>query len=77
MEVGLAANTARARDLPRDGARTQMKCPGCAALRIRMERTLPDDELVIRVGRSGDTQIHEEACVVGLALRRLAASLLP
>lgn len=77
MEVGVASSKARAEELPRDGARTQLDCPGCRSLRIRMERTLPQAELTIHVSREGEAQMHAEACVIGLALRRLAASLLP
>lgn len=77
MDVGVANGTARAEELPRDGARPQLHCPGCQDLRIRMERTLPHDELVIHVARTGENQVHAEGCVVGLALRRLASSLLP
>jgi DNA-binding PadR family transcriptional regulator len=64
--------------IPRDGARAQLACPGCQRLRLSMERTLPDDLLLIRVERAGQESVpHQENCVVGLALRRLAASLLP
>jgi DNA-binding PadR family transcriptional regulator len=64
--------------LPRDGARTQLACPGCQDLKLSMERTLPGVELLIRVNReSAEARPHNEGCVVGLALRRLAASLLP
>lgn len=77
MDVGVVASTTLAEELPRDGARTQQKCPGCQSLHVQMERTLPADELVIRVMRHGETQMHAEGCVIGLALRRLAASLLP
>lgn len=67
-----------AEELPRDGARTQLACPGCQDLRLSMERTLPGVELLIRVNREGDeSKPHNANCVVGLALRRLAASLLP
>lgn len=76
MGVG-AANGQRAEEIPRDGARSQVACPGCDSLRVQMERTLPKDDLVIRVSRLGQSHMHAEGCVVGLALRRLAASLLP
>ncbi len=65
-------------EVPRDGARTQLACPGCQALQLSMERTLPEQALHIRVQRTGDeSPSHTQGCVVGLALRRLAASLLP
>lgn len=65
-------------EVPRDGARTQMACPGCKDLQLSMERTLPGNELRILVRRTeDDAAAHTEGCVVGLALRRLAASLLP
>jgi DNA-binding PadR family transcriptional regulator len=64
--------------IPRDGARSQLACPGCSQLRLSMERTLPEEILLIRVERAGQDSVpHLESCVVGLALRRLAASLLP
>lgn len=77
MEVGVASQMARAEELPRDGARTQTACPGCQSLRVQMERTLPADELTIKIARQGESQMHAEGCVIGLALRRLASSLLP
>ena len=75
---GQANGKSSEESLPRDGARTQLACPGCQDLRLSMERTLPGVELLIRVNREGEeSRPHTEGCVVGLALRRLAASLLP
>lgn len=64
-------------EIPRDGARPQSSCPGCDALQVSMERTLPQAALTIKVLRDGPQRLHIESCVVGLALRRLAASMLP
>ncbi len=82
---GMKAETVRAQgngeegdEVPRDGARTQLACPGCQELQLSMERTLPEQALVIRILRTGaEPSSHTQGCVVGLALRRLAASLLP
>lgn len=76
--VADAENGGSTQEVPRDGARTQLECPGCKDLQLSMERTLPGNELRIRVLRAEQGAApHTEGCVVGLALRRLAASLLP
>lgn len=78
MDVAVHAGDGNGQgDLPRDGARTEVACPGCASLRISMERTLPEQALTIHVARPGEAAQHHAGCVVGLALRRLAASMLP